>query len=281
MTITVTGATGQLGRLVIEELLSQGVSAARIAAVARDPQKASSLGVAVREADYFQPETLKKAFAGTQKLLFISSGDTNERQQQHRNVVDAAAAAGVSQIIYTGILNAETTTIALAADHQATEGFIRDSGLPHVFLRNSWYLENYTSNLASALEHGVILGSAGEGRVAAAARSDLAAAAVAVLTSQDLTSRAYELGGDTPFTLAELAAEVARQTGKPVSYQDLPEAEYAAALKGFGLPEQYAHILADADSGIARGELTTASGDLSRLIGRPTTTLAAALSAVL
>ncbi|WP_322755774.1 SDR family oxidoreductase [Frankia sp. Cas3] len=282
--ITVTGATGHLGRLVVEELLRSGVPADEIVAAVRSPHKAADLaerGVQVREADYTKPETLATAFAGTDKLLLVSSNEVGQRVAQHRNVVDAAVQAGVSLIVYTSVLYAQTSGIALAAEHKATEDVIRASGLAYVFLRNGWYIENYTENLAPAFEHGAILGSAGAGRVSGATRADFAAAAAAVLAGEGHAGTVYELGGDQPFTLAELAAEVTAQSGKPVVYADLPVEEYTKALVGAGLPEAFAGVLSDSDLGIARGELFTDSGELSQLIGRPTTTLAEAVATAL
>jgi NAD(P)H dehydrogenase (quinone) len=284
MTITVTGATGHLGRLVIEDLLDRGVPAAEIVAVVRDAQKAADLaarGIVVRAADYDRPETLASAFAGTDKLLLISSNEMGKREAQHRNAIDAAVAAGVSLIAYTSILSAQTSTVPLAAEHKATETAILGSGLPYVFLRNGWYLENYTANLAPALEHGAILGSARDGRVAGATRADFAAAAAAVLTSDGPVNATYELGGDEPFSIPELAAEVSRQSGQEVVYRDLPVDEYAGALIAAGVPEAMANVLAACDLGLATGELTTDSGDLRRLIDRPTTSLADAVSVAL
>ncbi|WP_239308802.1 MULTISPECIES: SDR family oxidoreductase [unclassified Frankia] len=279
--ITVTGATGHLGRLVIEELLERGVPAGDVVAAVRGPEKAADLaarGVQVREADYTRPETLATALAGTDKLLLISSNEVGQRAAQHRNIVDAAVAAGVGLIAYTGILNADTTGLALATEHKATESIIRDSGLPFVFLRNGWYIENYTDNLAPALEHGVLLGAAGDGRIAGATRADFAAAAAAVLLGAGQAGAVYELGGDEPFTMTELAAEVSRQSGRTVVYQNLPAQEYTKALVDVGVPEAFASLLADSDLGIGRGELTTDSGDLRRLLGRPTTSLADAVA---
>ncbi len=272
--IAVTGATGHLGRLVLENLLERGMEPARIAALVRSPEKAeglAALGVQVRRGDYSQPETLGPALQGVERLLLVSSSEVGRRAEQHRNVVGAARAAGVKLLAYTSILKADTSAMQLAAEHRATEEAIRASGLPFVFLRNGWYLENYTGNLASALEHGALLGSAGEGRVSAATRADFAAAAAAVLTGPGHENRAYELGGDQAFTLAELAGIVAEVSGRPVEYRDLPEEAYAGVLAGFGVPEAFARVLADSDRGIARGELFTDSGDLARLIGRPTT----------
>ena len=280
--IVVTGASGHLGRLVVESLL-QKVPAREIVAVVRDPAKAKDLaarGVEVRPGDYSKPETLKAALAGAQKLLLVSSSEVGQRAVQHAAVVQAAKAAGVKLLAYTSILRAETSRLALAAEHKATEATIRASGLPHVFLRNGWYLENYTESLAPVLQHGAKVGSAQGGRVAAAARADYAEAAAAVLTGA-VERPVYELAGDQPFTMAELAAEVARQAGKPIAYVDLPPEQYRGVLLGAGLPAPFADILVDADVQAARGELDDATGDLRRLIGRPTTTLAAAVRAAL
>lgn len=282
--IAVTGATGHLGRLAVENLLERGVEPARIVALVRSPEKASDLaarGVQVRHADYSRPETLGPALRGVEKLLLVSSSEVGKRAEQHGNVVDAARAAGVSLLAYTSILKADTSAMQLAAEHKASEELIRASGIPFVFLRNGWYLENYTGTLASTVEHGALMGSAGEGRVSAATRADFAAAGAAVLAGAGHENRIYELGGDESFTLAELARMVAEQSGRPVEYRDLPEEAYAAALAGFGLPEAFARVLADSDRGIARGELFTDSGDLSRLIGRPTTSPREAIAAAL
>ena len=282
--IAVTGATGQLGRLVVENLLERGVEPARVVALVRSPEKAGDLaarGVQVRRADYSRPETLGPALQGVERLLLVSSSEVGQRAEQHRNVVEAARAAGVKLLAYTSLIHAETSGLMLAAEHKATEEGIRASGIPFVFLRNGWYLENYTGNLGSALERAALLGSAGEGRVSAATRADFAAAAGAVLTGEGHENRAYELGGDEGFTLAELAAIVAEESGKPVEYRDLPEEAYTGVLTGFGIPEGFVRVLADSDRGIARGELFTDSGDLGRLIRRPTTSARAAVAAAL
>ena len=278
--IAVTGATGHLGRLVLSGLLEQ-VPAAGLAALVRTPSKAAGLaarGVQVREADYAQPATLTAALQGVKTLLLVSSSEVGQRSPQHQAVIAAAKAAGVQLIAYTSILHADRSKLALAAEHLATEQALRASGVPFALLRNGWYLENYTERLAGALQPG-FAGSAGSGRIAAAARADYAAAAVAVLTRPEQGGKVYELGGDAPFTMAELAAEVARQSGKAVAYADLPAAAYRGVLLGAGLPTAAADIYVDADVNIALGELDDHSGDLARLIGRPTTTLAAAVAA--
>ncbi len=279
--ITVTGATGHLGRLVVAELLERGVPAGEIVAAVRSPEKAGDLaaqGVVVRHADYTDPRSLREALAGTDRLLLISSSEVGQRVAQHRNVIDAAVAVGVPLLAYTSILKADTATGPLGPEHLATENLIRESGLPFVLLRDSWYIENYTENLAPALQFGAILGAAGDGLVSAATRADYAAAAAAVLTGEGATNTAYELGGDEAFTMAELAAEVSRQSGREIVYLDLPEEEYAQALLGAGVPEVYARLLAGSDVALSKGELYTDSGDLRRLAGRPSTPLADAVA---
>lgn len=283
-TYLVTGASGQLGRLTVQALLEQGVAASDVVASARNTDTITdlaALGVVTRQADYTDPASLKEAFAGVDRALLVSSSAVGERVAQHANVIDAARDAGVELLGYTSILGADSSQMILAGEHRATEELLAASGLPVVLLRNSWYLENYTEQVATALEHGVVLGAAGEGRVSAATRADFAAAAAAALVADDQAGRVHELGGDTAFTLEEYAAALAVESGTPVVYQGLPAAEYTAALVGAGVPEPFAALLADSDLGIQRGELLTDSGDLSRLIGRPTTTPAEAIRAAL
>lgn len=273
--IVVTGATGQLGRLVIQNLL-RTLPAGQIVALARDPAKAAdvaALGVQVRRADYTQPATLDAALAGAQKLLLISSNEVGQRVAQHRTVIDAAVRAGVALVAYTSLLHADTSPLGLALEHKETEAMLKASGLPFVLLRNGWYSENYAASVPAALAHGAVIGSAGEGRIASAARADYAAAAAAVLTQAGQAGRVYELAGDTAYTLAEFAAEIARQAGKPVVYTNLPEADYQSALVGFGLPQPLAAMLADSDTGASKGGLFDADRQLSALIGRATTPL--------
>lgn len=275
--IAVTGATGQLGRLVIESLLRRGVSPSELVAVVRSPEKAADLaarGVAVRRADYAEPDALATAFEGVDRLLLISSSEVGQRLAHHRNAVEAATRAGVGRLVYTSILRAGTSPMRLAEEHRATEELIRASGLPFTLLRNGWYTENHTRTLAQVLEHGTMLGSAGEGRVSAAPRADYAEAAAAVLIGDGHEGRVYELGGDEAFTMAALAAEITRQSGTEVVYRDLPEGEYARMLVGFGVPEPAAAVFADADARLAEGHLYVDSGDLSRLLGRPTVPMA-------
>lgn len=281
--IFVTGATGKLGHLVIEELLKT-VSPRDVIAGVRDVQKAGALealGVGVRRVDYDDPGTLEQALTGVEKLLLISSSEVGKREEQHRAVVSAAKRAGVRLLAYTSILNADTTRMALASEHKATERMVRASELPFVLLRHGWYTENYTAQIPVMLERGALLGCAGEGRVAPATRADFAAAAAAVLTGAGHEGKVYELAGDTAVTLAELAAEVARIARKPVVYEDVPAAQYIEVLTGAGVPRPFAEVLADCDLGIARSELTNTSGDFRLLLGRPTTPLAIAVEAAL
>ena len=271
--IAITGASGQLGRLVFAELL-KSVPANELVAVARTPDKAAdlaALGVQVRRGDYTRPETLADALAGVDKLLLISSSEVGQRVAQHANAIAAAKSAGVKLLAYTSILHADSTPLGLGDEHRQTEALLAQSGLPFVLLRNGWYTENYAASIPSALQYSVLLGSASEGRIASAARADYAAAAAAVLLKDDQAGKVYELAGDASYTLSDFAAEIAKQSGKPVAYQDMVPADFAAALKNAGLPEGLADLLADSDAGASRGGLFDDSRTLSTLIGRPTT----------
>lgn len=283
-TYLVTGASGQLGHLAVHALLARDITPSDVVATARDTNAVADLaelGVVVRRADYTDPTSLKEAFVGVDRALLVSSSAVGERVAQHANVIEAAKEAGVELLGYTSITHADTSEMALAQEHRQTEELLAASGLRVVLLRNSWYIENYTGQVATALQHGVVLGAAGEGRVSAATRADFAAAAAAALVGEDQAGRVYELGGDTAFTLAEYAATLSAESGTDVAYRDLSAAELTSALVGAGLPEPYAALLADSDLGIARGELLADTGDLARLIGRPTTTPREAIRAAL
>ncbi|MFP1898265.1 SDR family oxidoreductase [Lonsdalea quercina] len=270
--IAVTGATGQLGRLVIEALLKK-VPADQIVAAVRNPSKAQDLadrGVLVRQADYNQPATLATAFQGVDKLLLISSSEVGQRTAQHRAVIDAAKVAEVGLIAYTSLLRADTSPLMLGEEHRQTEAALKASGVPFVLLRNGWYTENYAASIVPALAHDAYIGSAGEGRIASATRADYAQAAAVVLLNDDQAGKVYELAGDDSYTLTEFAAEISRQSGKTIGYVNLPVAEFANALKGAGLPDGLADVLADSDAGAATGALFDDSKTLGRLLGRPT-----------
>lgn len=281
--IAVTGATGQLGRIVIDALLKK-VPAAEIVAAVRTPAKAAdlaALGVIVRQADYGQPETLEAAFAGVDKLLLISGSEVGQREAQHKAVIDAAKAAGVGFIAYTSLLHADTSPLGLGVEHRATEALLKASGIPFALLRNGWYTENYAASIPPALAHHAFIGAAGEGRIASAARQDYAEAAAEVMTRDDQAGKVYELSGDDSYTLAQFAAEIGAQSGKKVDYVNLSQADFAAALKGAGLPEGLAEMLADSDAGAEKGGLFDDSRQLSKLIGRPTTSWQAVIRAAL
>jgi NAD(P)H dehydrogenase (quinone) len=281
--IIVTAASGQLGRLVIAELLKR-VPAENIVAAVRDPARAVDLadqGVLVRHADYNDPASLEAALEGATKLLLISSNDLGKRVSQHRNVIDAAARAKVGLLAYTSVLHADSSTLSLAGEHRATEEAVRASGLPYSLLRNGWYVENYTVSLGGAIAHGALAGGAGEGRISAAARADYAEAAAVVLASSGAVEQVYELAGDTAFTLAELAAEVSRQSGKTIPFHNLPQKDYAELLVNVGLPAPLADLIADSDAQAAQGALFDDSRTLGKLIGRPTISLADAVKAAL
>lgn len=282
--IVITGASGQLGRLVIAQLL-ETVPASRLVAAVRDPAKVADLaakGVQVRQADYSQPATLDRAFEGAEKVLLISSSEVGQRVTQHQAVIEAAKRAGVKLLAYTSVLHADTSALGLAEEHRQTEAALAQSGVPAVVLRNGWYHENYTAGVAHAVANGAHFGSAGEGRISSAARADYARAAAVVLTAaEDQAGKVYELAGDESYTLKEFAAQIAEQSGKPVIYTDLPEADYKGALLQAGLPEFVAELLANSDTAAAKGALFDSSRQLSRLIGRPTTPLASSIAEAL
>mgnify|MGYP002661805773 CR=1 FL=1 len=281
--IVITGASGQLGRLVIQSLLAK-VPASQIVAAVRNPERASdlaALGVQIRKADYTDPASLDAAFQGAEKVLLISSSEVGLREAQHRNVIDAVKKAGVSLLAYTSLLHVDTSPLGLAGEHAATEAYLGQSGVPFVLLRNGWYTENYLASIPPALQHGAFIGSAGEGRIASAARADYAEAAAVALTTPDQSGKVYELAGDESYTLAEFAAELSRQSGKQIPYVNLPESEFKAALVGAGLPEPLAGLLADSDAGASKGGLFDDKRQLSALIGRPTTPFAALIQAAL
>lgn len=274
--IAITGATGQLGQHVIESLLKT-VPASQIVAIVRNPAKATALsqqGITVRQADYSDEAAFTTALQGIDKLLLISSSEVGQRAPQHRNVINAAKAAHVKFIAYTSLLHADTSPLGLADEHVATEKMLAESGIAYALLRNGWYTENYLASAPAALEHGVFIGAAGEGKIASATRADYAAAAARVISEEGHAGKTYELAGDAGWTLSQLAAELATQSGKKVMYQNLSEADFAAALKGFGLPAGLADMLADSDVGASKGGLFDDSHTLSKLIGRPTTSLA-------
>ena len=274
--IAITGATGQLGQHVIESLLKT-VPASQIVAIARNPAKATALsqqGITVRQADYSDEAAFTTALQGIDKLLLISSSEVGQRAPQHRNVVNAAKAAHVKFIAYTSLLHADTSPLGLADEHVATEKMLAESGIAYALLRNGWYTENYLASAPAALEHGVFIGAAGEGKIASATRADYAAAAARVISEDGHAGKTYELAGDAGWTLSQLAAELAKQSGKKVVYQNLSEADFAAALKSVGLPAGLADMLADSDTGASKGGLFDDSHTLSKLIGRPTTSLA-------
>jgi len=280
MSIAVTGATGQLGRLVIAALKAKAPGA-KIVALARSPEKAADLGVEARAFDYSTPGALAAALAGVDALLLISSSEIGRRVAQHRNVIAAAKAAGVGRLVYTSLLHADRSPIGLAEEHRATEADLVASGVPYVILRNGWYAENYTMAVPAALAQGALIGSAGEGRLSLAPRADYAEAAAAVLTGAGQPGRTYELAGDEAVTLADLAAEIGRQSGRAIPYKNLSQDAYAAALKAAGLPAPLADLLAAWDIDASHGALFDDGRQLSALIGRPTTPLAEAVRAAL
>ncbi|HCT3369632.1 TPA: SDR family oxidoreductase [Proteus mirabilis] len=281
--IAITGATGLLGHHVIENLL-QTVPANQIVAFARDVKKGSSLsqkGVLVRQADYNDKASLITALQGVDKLLLISSSEVGKRTIQHRNVIEAAKSADVQFIAYTSILHADRSPLSLHVEHVETEKMLADSGISYTLLRNGWYTENYLASVPAAIEHGVFLGAAGDGKIASATRADYALAAARVISEEGHIGKVYELAGDEAWTLEQLAKELTKQSGKQVIYNNLSQADFVAALKTAGLPDKLSNMLADSDIGASKGGLFDDSHTLSKLIGRRTTTLAESIKAIL
>lgn len=273
MKIGVTGATGQLGKLIVEHL-KEKVGNDIVVALVRNPEKAKELGVETRSFDYTKPEGLALQLKGIDRLLLISSNEIGQRARQHKNVIDAAKKAGVKWLLYTSILHADSTTINLAGEHLETEKLLKDSGIDFTILRNGWYTENYMGSIQGALAGGAFVGSAGSGKISSAARADYAEAAATVLTSERYKGKVFELAGDNAYTLSDLAAEISKQTGKVIPYKNLPEGEYAKILESFNIPKGFADAIASWDVSVSNGDLFDNSQQLSKLIGRPTTLMA-------
>jgi len=273
MKIAITGATGQLGRLTVTKL-KEKTAKENLVALVRTPEKAADLGIETREFDYSKPETLGTSLQGIDTLFLISGSEIGQRETQHKNVINAAKEAGVKRIVYTSLLYATDSEMALAAEHVATEKLLAESGLSYTILRNGWYTENYAGSISGALQAGAFIGSAQNGKISSATREDFAEAAAVVLTTEGHENKIYELAGDDAYTLSDLAAEISKQTGKDIPYNDLTEEKYTKVLVSVGLPEGFAQILADSDAKAAKGSLYSEDKTLSKLIGRPTTPLA-------
>lgn len=272
--IAVTGANGQLGRLVLKHLAK--LTAQPVRALVRSPEKAADLAsgqVAVVKADYDDSSTLPAALEGVERLLLISGSEVGKRVPQHKAVIDAAKAAGVRFIVYTSLLNVPQSSLLLGEEHKETEKLLSESGIAHAVLRNGWYVENFGGTISAALAHGAVAGASGDGKFSAAGREDYAEAAARIVSGSDLSTRALELGGSSAFSLADLAAELSSQTGRDIPFNNLPEATYAGILVQAGLPEGFAKILADADRGASEGDLFTASTALEDLNGHPARSL--------
>ena len=278
MKIGITGATGQLGELVVEQLKSR-TNSANLIALVRSPEKVQ--GIEARAFDYNEPTSMAKSLEGIEALLLISGNEIGQRARQHGNVINAAKEAGVKWIVYTSILRADSSTISLAAEHLQTEKLLQESGIPFTLLRNGWYTENYEGSIPGAVAAGALLGSAGTGKISSASRADFAEAAAVVLTSEGHEGKVYELAGDESFTLADLASEISKQTGKDISYQNLPEKEYSKTLKSHGLPEMIADGIASWDVSASKGDLFSEDKTLSQLIGHPTTPMSESVKSVL
>lgn len=273
MKIAITGATGQLGQFAVAKLKEKTASE-NLVALVRTPKKATDLGIEARAFDYSKPETLAESLKGIDELLLISGTEFGQREKQHRNVINAAKEAGVKRIVYTSLLHAATSEMALAPEHVATEKALSESGVTYTILRNGWYTENYAGSIPGSIQAGAFIGSAGEGKISSATREDFAEAAAVVLTTEGHENKIYELAGDESYTLTDLAAEISKQINKDIPYSNLPKSDFVTALLGIGLPEGFAQVLADSDEKASKGALFSDDKTLSTLIGRPTTPLA-------
>lgn len=280
MKIAVTGATGQVGQIVVEQLKTR-VSKENIVALARNVEKASKLGVEVREFDYNKPEILVEALKGIDNLLLISGSEWGQRAQQHTNIINAAKKAGVKWIVYTSLLRADTTSVNIAGEHIETEKVLKESGIDFTLLRNGWYSENYTGSIAGALGGGAFLGSAKNGKISSAPRADYAEAAAIVIADENYKGKTFELAGDEYYLLSDLSDEISKQSGKNIPYNDMPEEEYANILKNIGLPEAFAGALANWDVSASKGDLFCDTQHLSAILGRPTTPISQSVKVVL
>ena len=280
MKIGITGATGQLGRLVVEKL-KQRVDTGNLVALVRSPDKASDLNIEARPFDYTKSAALSDSLQDVDHLLLISGSEIGQRKIQHQNIIEAAQAAGVKWIVYTSLLHADTSSLSLAEEHVETEKMLKESGIPHTILRNGWYTENYTGSIPAAVAAGAFIGSARDGKISSATRSDFAEAAAVVLVGEGHVGKVYELAGDEAYTLKDLAAEISKQVGKTIPYNNLSETEYADTLTSMGLPEGLVKAFASFDTGAAHDDLFNDGKVLSQLIGRPTTSLSEAVKAAL
>ncbi|HMO11938.1 MAG TPA: NAD(P)H-binding protein, partial [Actinotalea sp.] len=271
----VTGATGQLGPLVVEELIRRGVPADQLVAAGRQVSRLAVFaerGLRACAIDYDQPASLGRAFDGVHTLVLVSGTEVSRRVQQHASVVEAAGAAGVARLLYTSIAHADTSELAMAPDHRATEQLVAGSGLAFTVARHNWYTENYEQSFAQAAATGVVVTSTGSGRVASASRADYAAA-LAVLALDDSTPPVVEVAGDVAWSFDEFAEAASQVAGRAVVHRAVGPEEHAAMLAGAGLDEHLAGFLVALDAGIARGDLADATGEVSRLTGRPSTPL--------
>lgn len=280
MKTAVTGATGQLGQLVVEQLKKR-IANEEIVALARNLDKASGLGVEVREFDYTKPELMVESLKGIDHLLLISGSEWGQRATQHTNVINTAKKAGVKWIVYTSLLRADTSGINIAAEHIASEKALKESGISYTILRNGWYSENYTMSIPGALKGGAFLGSAKDGKISSAPRADYAEAAAIVISDESYQGKTFELAGDSSYTLTDLAAEVSKQSEKSIPYKDIPEQEYANILKNIGLPEGFAQALASWDVNASNGDLYCDTNHLTEILGRPTTPIAESVKVAL
>ncbi|TGK56105.1 SDR family oxidoreductase [Leptospira wolffii] len=267
-TVLVTGASGQLGRLVLEELLKKGHK--NIIATTRKPESLddfSKRGVIVRSASFGDPKGLAKAFEGADRVLLISTDNIGNRIQEHGNAVDAAVQAGVKRILYTSMIDPDHAPVTFAFEHAGTEEKIRKSGLHYTILRNGLYSDYLIPKLQHAAASGTLAGSGGEGACSYVTRLDCAKAAASALVAPSSGNLVLDITGPKAWTYSELAKLTGELTHKNVSYLDLPAEELSKGLVGVGIPKPMADALASFDISIREGYMKGVSTSVKDLTG--------------
>ncbi|MDF2389207.1 SDR family oxidoreductase [Nostoc ellipsosporum NOK] len=280
-TLLVTGASGKLGRAVVNHLLDTfNVPAERIIATTRTPANLGDLaarGVTVRQADFDDAASMAKAFKGADRLLVISTDELaiqGKRREQQVAAVTAASKAGVAHLLYTSLPNPEPgSAVLFAPDHYDTEQAIKASGVPYTIFRNGWYAENLFMSAPQILASGRWYSSAGEGRISYCARDDMAAAIAGGLASGASESKTYTLTGPQAYTTAEVAALITEVTGKPIEVVQLSDEALTEGIKAAGLPEPIARVLVSFDTAARAGDLGMVTDAVEKLSGRKPTTL--------
>ena len=270
MSIVITGASGQLGRLTAELVLAR-VPASEVTLTTRRPEALSDFvgrGARVRQADFDRPETLAEAFAGGERLLLISADVVGRRVAQHRAAIEAAREVGVRHVAYTSYLNpvAENPAV-ITPDHRDTEEALRESGLAWTALRNAFYAEYQVPAGAQAIATGQLIHNNGEGRIAYVSREDCAAAAAAVLTTEGHEGKAYDITGPESLSFAEAAERISAATGREIRHVDVPPEAARQGMLSSGMPEWQVDVSLGLLAAVREGALDAVTGTVAT-VGR-------------